>query len=146
MVQPQQGQPQILHRAVVEVGADAAQDALVEGRGARRRSAHAVVQCRVLSQQVGELNDLSTKRVALLLDGIAGPADETGQQQIDAAHRQPNDQPDAPLGGGDVVLQATDRLIELGHGDDPVAVAQAHRAVGLQQHRVLRPVSYTHLG
>ena len=132
-IQFQQRQAQVLGGAIVKLGADPAQEALVQGRHTAGRAAHSLVQLLVLRQQLGQAGDLVVQRHPLLLDGLARALDEARQQEIDHQGRASHHEPAPALRCSHFLVERVDRLVELRHGNHLVRPGQADGAVGLEQ-------------
>ena len=77
----------------MEVGADAPEIALIEGRCASRGALHLEPQRPVLLEQIGELGHPLAERTGLGVDGAAAAQhdrrEEQKEDQGSAGHRQP---------------------------------------------------------
>jgi hypothetical protein len=117
----------------VQLGAEPAQESLVEGGGASRRPTHPLVELLILPDDLGEPDDLIAELPLLAADRVADTLNEGGQQQIDEQRGSAHDQPAPPLGGGDIGCEVIGRVVELGGRDHLAAAAVADRAVDLEQ-------------
>ena len=86
VIQPQEGQPQFLHRPIVKLRADASQDALVERSSTCRCPPNAVMQSFVLRQQFRKSGHLFAECDLLPIDGVPRAADKARQQGVDYQH------------------------------------------------------------
>ena len=92
-VHPEGRERDELGRTVMQVGADAPEIALVDGRSAARRLLHALPQRPVLGKQRRQLGDASGQCLALALDGAAAAEHDAGQQRHRRGGNCRHDQP-----------------------------------------------------